>query len=158
MSLDYTLSIATELTPAQVAALLVSLAGWREDEVDLWGRGVNARVLEESGLSREIIEEDFGFSPSVGVVFHVVPGQGYEEGFAAMMRAVALLLSRVTGDAVMLKSAELMVLQRRKGHVTLSAQWSGNLAPELNRTGIGYKLSGVLAGEAERREIRPEAA
>lgn len=145
MSLDYTLNIATDVSPEKIAALLAFTTGLREDGVDLWGGAVNARVIRKTGLGQEIVEETFGFRPTIAVVFHVIPSEGYDTGLSGVARAVAQALRCLPGDAVLLKSGELMMLQRRSDEVVISDEWVGRLAPEL-------KLAGVVF-ERQEREV-----
>ena len=139
MSLDYTLNIATNLKPLDLAALVARGSAMTQEGVDLWGLAVNARALNSTELSREIIEEEFGFSPTIALVFHVIPSQGYEEGIGVMAQAVAAILRHVPGDAVLLKSAELMMVQRHDNQVVIAEEWARWFARALKQAGIVFE-------------------
>lgn len=144
MSLDYTLNVATHLTPLSFATLMASESPMTQENVDLWGRAINARVLGSDELSRQIIEEGFGFTPTIAIVFHVVPSQGYEEGVSIMVSAVAAVLRHVPGDAVLLKSSELMMLQRRGKRVSVDEDWARWFVPALENAGIAVERRGKV--------------
>ena len=52
-----------------------------------------------SRLCQEVVREEFGVRPTVKVVMHLVPSEGYEEGMANVAGIVAALLKRVDDDA-----------------------------------------------------------
>lgn len=78
-------------------------------------------------VQREIMEEGFGFMPTLAVIFRLrrahVSYADYDEAEHLKYRAVMLLLQQSPGDAVFLFNGEEIVLQRLKGQLTLNMDW-----------------------------------
>lgn len=141
MSLSYSLIMLTELKPEQVAQFLArEVPGLTQThDVDLVGQAVTVGVGKEGKLGQDITEETFGFRPTLNVVFHVYPSEGYEEGKRLMGRATAAVLRDVPGDAVFIGGGEDVVLQRINGELTINEGYCDWITPELDAAGVGYE-------------------
>ncbi|MGK7876561.1 MAG: SitI3 family protein [Xenococcaceae cyanobacterium] len=94
----------------------------------LLGQGVLIGAIKESTLARSQIEEEFGFRPTIDVRFRINPKEEYQIGKRTVLRATIELLSKITGDAVLLHNGENLVLKRIKEKLILNKEW-GNWNP-----------------------------
>ncbi len=150
MSLDYTLNLTTDLTPEQVMQFVTtSVTSYKQTHAtDAVGRGLTVSVITKTKLGQDIAEEEFGVRPTVGVVFHVVPSQGYDDGVRNMIQTTVVLLKSVTGDAVMLKGGELFMLQRKGDEIIIGEDWHRQFASALDTEGIAYEKREVVTPAA----------
>src|SRR3712207_4413623 len=110
MALDYEFEIATDLGPLQALCLLADELGlvWADDS-HLLGPALWLSAIEKSALGKAVMEEAFGFRPTLSVGFRLNPNvsdEEYEEGKRTMIRATILLLRHEPGDAVLLFNGE----------------------------------------------------
>ena len=125
MALDYTLSIATELDPLQ--ALNIAFTGsnleWASSsDARLFGDGLlMGAYLEDDDDGRSMIEEAFGFIPTLSVWFRFTYPEDYGKSINTIFQVTMKLLSQeVSGDAILLSNGEDIILQRLKGQLLLN--------------------------------------
>lgn len=148
MALTYSLMIDTELEPVQVAQFLAN--GLRlspSRETTLRGEAVFAAVGKESKLGQEVVEEEFGFRPTLHVVFELYSSEDEDEGQRIIGRAAAALLRHEAGDAVLAFNGDDMMLLRRGGHVVVS-DWHDWLTPQLDAASIRYERQHAMSPAA----------
>ncbi len=130
MATEYSLELATELKPTQVLQLLADELTFEwADATHLLGPGLWVSVIEKGEVGQEIIEESFGFRPTIVVGFRLQPETSEDEKAARQMllRATMFLLRKAPGDAILLLNGEHTRLQRMDGHLVLNSEW-GELA------------------------------
>lgn len=152
MSIDYSLKIEAPLNARQALSLLVDRLGltWSgTNSVVGEGLWVGARDITSSDdPARSDFKADYGFQPATSVNFQVQEngkrGSTYEELYKTahdqLGRAVAVLLSHSTGDAVMLANYEYVVLQKANGKLILNEGWAEEIMPHLDSAGLRYKV------------------
>lgn len=132
MSLDYNFRIATALKPESVLAVVLQTLELRPDigasgeEVE--GRGFLLAASAVAPMSREMVEEALGFSPSVDLQFWLDDGQRHI-AMTTMLRGVLAVLRQVPGDATLLFGGEAVLLLRREGQLILDSG-AGAWTPE----------------------------
>ncbi len=125
MALSYRLHLATELEPLQ--ALNIAFAGsnleWASSpDARLFGDGLLVGAyLEDDDGDRFMIEEAFGFIPTLSMWFRFVNTGDYYKAKSTMFQVTMKLLNQeVSGDAVLLFNGEIIELQRLKGQLLLN--------------------------------------
>ena len=81
-------------------------------------------AMQESDRGQAFMQSEFGFAPTVDVWFRINSRQDEEMGKQTLLRAVALLLDRFPGDAVLLFNGEHVVLQRLGGSLSFNNNFS----------------------------------
>lgn len=125
MATEFSLELATDLSPTQATRLLAEqLRLRRVDETHLLGPALELSALAvSSGWWSADIEEGFHFSPNLSVSFRLDSNsEDYAEGYRVMLRATLLLLGHGR-DAVLLFNGELIVLQRLAGQLVLNEDY-----------------------------------
>ena len=125
MSLVHSLEMASALEPAEAVGVMThALADASRDENSLRAPGLFAVVTRPRALGQSVVEDDYGFRPTLSVLFEVYPNEDYLGGMRAMMRAaVALLGHDAAAEAVMLFNGERTVLRRAGGELLLNERW-----------------------------------
>lgn len=125
MALSYRLHLATELKPLQ--ALNIAFTGsnleWASSpDARLFGDGLlMGAYLEDDDDDRSMIEEAFGFIPTLSVWFRFTYSEDYGKSINTIFQVTMKLLSQeVSGDAVLLSNGEDIILQRLKGQLLLN--------------------------------------
>jgi hypothetical protein len=120
MALEYTLSLATEVTPEELARALAA-EGFVVDGDSGWlvGSGVAIFVGKESDLGRSIIRDAYQFEPKVYVKFRLDKFDRWESGVEATIKTTLALL-REAGDGILLFNGETPILMSRAGRLTLN--------------------------------------
>lgn len=144
MAFDYDLEMTTELTPTQALHLLVTELDleWGDD-THLKGMGLSTTALCTWDSRRAIIEQDFGFRPTLHVGFRPSgfdPEGEDRESYAMLAQAVAVLLRYSPCNAVLLCNSENVLLQRLSGKLVLNEGWGDWLRPQLDAAGLTYEL------------------
>ncbi len=128
MSISYTYYTASSLKPEQAMQLIAQTLGAQlSGPVDL--RTPNSLVIhatEQDPGSRgeEMIEEGFGFRPSLRVGFRLAKEYEARERDRELAHAATVLLEAAAGDAVLLVNGEHVLLQRLGGRLELSPGWA----------------------------------
>jgi hypothetical protein len=141
VALDYSLDIATELEPIQALHIVSDGLGleWRTDTL-LEQPGVQVCAIKNSELGQSVIEEWFGFRPTISVLFRIFTNEDYEGGKHTLQQATMELLRQVPGDAVLLFNGETIVLQRIGGQLVLNQGWGNWNASEMAAMTLPYEL------------------
>ncbi|MCY1082707.1 SitI3 family protein [Archangium lansingense] len=125
MGLDYSLKLATDMKRIQALGLLaerIPELQWSEEHTSLYAPDIIITVVEMDGMGQSIIEEGFGFRPSVSVGFRYPSNRDYEN-FAKTMLRGALPLLEQGRDGVLLFNGEIIVLQRIGGRLVFNADY-----------------------------------
>ncbi len=132
MSLHYDLRIATDLAPKQTLELLANGLKLRwEEECRLVDKGIVLGAMQERQSGQAIIQQAFGFKPTINVWFWLDPNQDYAQGKHSLLIAVIFLLRHLPGDAVLLFNGEIVRLQRINGQLIVNQDFSLWSASEL---------------------------
>ncbi|HZI08510.1 MAG TPA: SitI3 family protein [Archangium sp.] len=125
MGLDYSLKLTTDMTRARALGLLaeqIPELQWSEENKSLYAPDIIITVLELSSEGDSIIEENFGFRPSLSVGFRYPSNRDYENFAKTMLRGALPLLAQGR-DGVLLFNGEIIVLQRREGRLVFNADY-----------------------------------
>ncbi len=117
-----------------------------DEEIDrqtIEAAGVVMRVVKSSPVEQEIIEEAFGFRPTLRVWFRIAPKERRAEGRQATMRAALRLLDGSHQDAVLLFNGEDVVLQRIGEQLVLNEQFAGWGRPVLDDAAVDYEVRDI---------------
>lgn len=166
MGLEYNLEIASGSTPERVMQVIADKLGCAANDPRLQqrSRGINLNLqgliiavtaIREQSLGQVVIEEDYGFRPTIYIGFQLFTetdvDADYEAGMRAMMRATMAVLQHESGDAVLLFNGERTVLQRMSGKLQLNENWDNwtahaRLLPEVT---LPYELCFVASPALE---------
>lgn len=125
MGLDYVLDASTDMKRAQALDLLAGCIPelqWSEEHGSLYAPDIIITVLELSSEGDSIIEESFGFRPSLSVGFRYPSNRDYENFVKTMLRGALPLLDQGR-DGVLLFNGEIIVLQRMEGRLVFNADY-----------------------------------
>ena len=125
MGLDYSLMLSTCLERARALGLIAEhIQGlqWGEENAFLFGTDIIVTVIEPDVEAQSIVEEGFGFRPSLSVGFRF-PSNHDNERFAQAMLRGALLLLEHGGDGVLLFNGEIIVLRRIGEQLVFNADY-----------------------------------
>ncbi len=140
MSLYYSLEIATDLRPDDVARLLARDISLKQvGTTELEGKAVTVSVGAQDKASQDIVYENYGFRPTINIVLDLHPSDGYEEGKELIARATVAILRQVNGDAALFYNGEMPILQRCYGHLTIKEGWGDWLVSYLDAFNILYQ-------------------
>lgn len=135
MAIDYHLEFVSNLEPSEVLALLAEKLDFKWwEQSHLIGTGLTINSFNESRrveFTQIFFEQAYGFRPTICVSFRLDKFADRDEGYRNMFRAVNLLLSHVSGDAVLMYNGEITVLQRIGGKLELSYKWNPTPPAEL---------------------------
>src|SRR5689334_17633830 len=126
MAITYSFYIATKLGPEQLMRTMLLALGvpWKPEEggvVD--APNFRAGAGPVGARSREISQEDFGFSPDQIISFRTWGGE-HEEGRRDLVRGTLAICQAVPGDAVLLFNGEIVLFMRTLGTLYVnSAYW-----------------------------------
>jgi len=122
MSLDCSLYIDTELEIPEIVRLLVVERSFLGDERSIEKRGVKAVVTGVHPLTRDLIRDEVGFSPTVSILF-TMDKDDAAKARDVMIADVAAFLGRVSGDAILVMSGDRSLLARRGGRIELNGSF-----------------------------------
>ena len=123
MSLNYELRIDTEWEAQQISDLLSKeLFLERGEESRLLSPGAVMGVFPENEMRRSIMQLEYGFKPTIDVWFWLDSNLDYEKGKHTLLTASMLLLSKFSGDAVLLFNYERTVFQRIQHTLIFNSQ------------------------------------
>jgi hypothetical protein len=117
---------------------------WGEENAFLFGTDIIVTVIDLDGEARSIVEEGFGFRPSLSVGFRFPSNHDYER-FAQAMLWGALLLLEHGGDGVLLFNGEIIVLRRIGEQLVFNADYK--------LYGDEHWLKGKVSVPFERRSL-----
>jgi len=124
MALEFDLSIDTELGPMEALSILSEGLNleWTQ-ELRLRGPAAIIGAFSKRPLGQSVIAEEFGFRPTIDVWFRISPKEEYQIGKNTVLRATVELLSKLSGDAVLLFNGEELVLQRIGMQLLIDKEW-----------------------------------
>jgi hypothetical protein len=148
MSLNYDLEIATSFEPKQILKIIA-------DELDFtWGENGNLQgpevvvsAISQTSLGKLVIEDAFGFRPTVNLNFWISSYANEKEGRVgrrAMIKAAMTVLKQEPVEAVFLFNGEHLILQQTKERLILNNTW---------KEWDSYDLSEEVVLPYERREL-----
>jgi hypothetical protein len=120
MALEYTATLAGELKVVDVLEWLSSVPGFKEDNGKLIAPDLQISINKTTGLASLVIEDEFGFSPSVSVSFRLNKFGDPVSMRKQIVRAVSSLLQHTLEDTVFLFNGQTVVLQRIKEKLELN--------------------------------------
>ncbi|WP_407155283.1 SitI3 family protein [Bradyrhizobium sp. STM 3557] len=129
MSLDYSLYIDTEVGIPEIVSLLVAERGFLGDGRSVEKQGVKAVVTGVHPITRDLIRDEVGFSPTVSILFTIDKGDA-ATARDVMIADVAALLERVSGHAILVMSGDRSLLARRGELVELNEGFYDFWTPE----------------------------
>jgi hypothetical protein len=125
---EYYLESATTQKPMQVLHFLSEQLGFelvtndqKNNQTCLKGSGLVVEAVKHT--FPQVIEEMYGFKPTVHLQFRIIPyTTGFEWADILVLRAVMILLGHEPGDAVLVFNAwfPLIILQRISGQLVLN--------------------------------------
>jgi hypothetical protein len=133
MSTYYRLELDTNFEPAHVMNMLsdelkVELIEWN-GSLNLRAAGIWIGIQNREPSGQQIIQDAYGFRPTVVINFEIYDREDTEAGKQLMVRAVLALLGRMPGDAVLLFNGEHTVLQRIGGKLAINRGLDSNIVP-----------------------------
>lgn len=120
MALEYTATLAGKLKVVEVQEWLSSVPGFKKDNGELMAPDLQISINESTGLASLVIEDEFGFSPSVSVSFRLNKFGDPVSMRKLIVRAMSTLLQYTLEDVVFLFNGQTVVLQRIKGKLELN--------------------------------------
>lgn len=129
MALDFDLEINSRLTPEQATQIICRLEGFAKtvDENGFYAKGVGGGVdsLEQrdgyyAQVHREMMQESFGFEPTLKIWFRPDGYDDYEIGMRNGLKAFMEILKHDDGDAVCIMNGEHIKFTRINGRLTLN--------------------------------------
>ncbi len=131
MSLEYSLEIAEKVSVSEILTYLGSLPDFEHHGGgEIRTPELQAFVKEPSYLTSDVIEESFGFDPSVEVTFRLDKSYDRSAARYRVVWASSKLLRRTNGDVVLLFNGETVIFSRLGAHLTLN-QIEGLWTPEM---------------------------
>ncbi|QSQ11745.1 SitI3 family protein [Myxococcus landrumensis] len=132
MSLDYNFRITTSHSPEKVLEVVVDALALRpipeNQRGEVRGPGFLLAAGPVAPMSKAMVEEALGFSPSVDLQFWLEAQQRHA-AMTAMLQGVLAVLLGIPGDATLLFGGETVLLLRRHGQLLLDSS-TGAWTPE----------------------------
>ena len=147
MSIGYSLNIDANIGIEQVMELFSDGIGLvRSDENSLRGEAIFVVMIPTPSYNKSYIEDTFGFSPNLSIEFEFYSDEDEEEGERIAGKAIARLLKKTPGDAILQFNGERPVLRRQGKEVVVAEDWGDDaLETSLAETGINYKQEKIEA-------------
>lgn len=143
MALEFDLSISTQLEPAQVMQILSEQLDLDLDSGQIRGDGVAIGAIAKTTLGQSVIEEGFGFKPTMSVRFRIASRDNYEQGALTMLKAIIVLMSKLKGDSVLLFNGEEVVCQRIEGNFLINQDRSIWKMSQISEITLPYELVSI---------------
>ncbi len=124
MALEYSLSIHTDLGPAELLRLLFP-GGTPQPAPKGSGAILNTEHLHASAMRHapgpiSPLQEELGIEPTASVLFRLDKFRDTRQGRTEVIRATVAFLSQRTEDAALLFNGEIVLLARRQGLLTVN--------------------------------------
>jgi hypothetical protein len=145
MALEFDLSISTQLEPAQVLQILSEQLDLNLDSGQIKGDGVVIGAISKTALGQSVIEEGFGFKPTISVRFRIASTDNYEQGVLTILKATIVLMSTLKGDSVLLFNGEEVVCQRIHGKLLINQNRSIWKMSQISEITLPYELVNILS-------------
>ena len=122
MALEYTLELATELSPEEVLRILSGLGFEFDTQAGLRAvsPGVTVSAASEDDLGRSIIKEAYRFDPTMYLKFRLDKFEARETGLQTTIKVTLALLRKIGADGILLFNGETPVLMSMNGAMTLN--------------------------------------
>jgi hypothetical protein len=124
MALDYYLELNTKLTPLELMTSILSLESFEvlEKSTEFESDGVVGGISTASDGFQEIVQENFGFTPTISAWFRSDSYENYQIGMRNGLKAFMTILQQDTGDAVIFVDAEWIKMTRINGKIVLDSE------------------------------------
>lgn len=119
MSLDYSLALAGNLSAESVCRQLAQTGEFSTPMGKLEAPGLYISMLVPSGLSLQIIEEEFHFVPTLDLNFRLDKFQDLDLAVRRILTGAAALLRATPADLSLLFNGEIVLLTRIGGKLEL---------------------------------------
>jgi hypothetical protein len=119
MSLDYSLALAGALSAESICNQLAQSGEFSMQKGELEAPGLYISILVPSGLSRQIIEEEFNFVPTLELDFRLDKFKDTDLAVRRILAGVAELLRATEADLSLLFNGEIVILTRIAGNLEL---------------------------------------
>ncbi|MFE1748096.1 SitI3 family protein [Coleofasciculus sp. H7-2] len=147
MSLDYDLSIATDLKPIQALHIVSKGFDLEWDSASsnpcLFGSGILVGAHPQLDIRQSVIEEAFGFRPTIDVWFQINSNVNYEGGKHTLLWVTIELLRQISGDAVLLFNGESIIFQRLAGQLLLNEDWHDWATSHLSEVTLPFEVQNL---------------
>jgi hypothetical protein len=120
MALEYSMKIAGSTQCAALAERLCSLPEYRQVAEGVIAPGLQVHIGRPGPLEIEMIEEEFGFTPTASVTFRRDKDAEPVAVRTRLLRGSLSLLEGGTNDTVLLFNGETVILLRRNGKLVLN--------------------------------------
>jgi hypothetical protein len=120
MALEYSLKIAGPTQCAALAERLCGVPGYRQVAGGVIAPGLQVHIGQPGPLEIEMIEEEFGFTPTASVTFQRDKDAEPVAVRTRLLQGCIALLERGTDDTVLLFNGETVILLRRNGKFVLN--------------------------------------
>lgn len=148
MSITHSLKLESNRLSGEILnMLLLSSIGLQSavyDEMKAEGDGLYGRVADISKVSQRHFLEEYGSRANIAVIFDEDSDGDIEAGEKAMGKAVVLLLSQETGDAMFFHVVDTPIMKRINGRISVvKEEWSKWLTDALSNAGFEYEVKTV---------------
>lgn len=143
MALEFDLSISTQLHPAQVLQILSEQLDLEFDSGQLRGYGVVIGARAKTALGQSVIEDRFGFKPTISVRFRIASRDNYAQGAQTMLEAIIVLMSQLKEDSVLLFNGEEVVCQRIDSQLLINQDRSIWTIGQISQIKLPYQLASI---------------
>lgn len=120
MASEYTITLGGEIQLAEVLNWLSTVPEFKRDDNEVTAPDLQIFINESTGLAVQVIEDEFGFSPSVEVTFRVNKFGDPVTIRKRFIQAVWSLLQHTHEDAVLLYNGQTVILLRIKEQLILN--------------------------------------
>jgi hypothetical protein len=129
MAVDYYLELNTKLSDKDILKMILNLESFFqiEDKTGFYSDGVVGGIQIQKDdeyyakVHQEIMQENFGFTPTISAWFRTDSYENYEIGMRNGLKAFMTILQYDDSDAVMLMDSEFVKLTRLNGKLILDA-------------------------------------
>jgi hypothetical protein len=134
MALDFALEIDSPLTAEEVMKIILQQDGFEKNggETDFLAEGLVGGVRASQGedyyakVHQEIMQENFGFVPSLRIWYRPDGYDGYAAGMQNGLKIFMSLLQLNVGDAACVMNGESVKFTRIKGKLVLNQESFGD--------------------------------
>lgn len=120
MALTYSLKIEDNIKISDMKKILTTAPDFNEKNGEVEATDILVNITNPGGLSVQVVEDDFEFTPAVAISFRISKFAEPEVLYKRFMQAVWTVLKATKGDAVVLFNGEEIVLHRKKEKLYLN--------------------------------------
>ncbi|CAD5945290.1 hypothetical protein PCC9214_02198 [Planktothrix tepida] len=160
MSLDYELRLETNFNSNNIYDILSNQFDLQPGEDQrLFNSGIIIGVSPEKPATQYLMLENYGFKPTIDVWFRLKHQDEKILGKQTLLNVSILLLSQISGDAVLLFNSEKTVLQRISGVLIFNQKPETWQDSELSQVELNYHVkplkSPLLGDPSPKIAIQP---